>query len=206
MVCSFFSDINIDGHSNEDRPIDLFNQIFNEPLIDIDQQYLPPLEDEDYLPQQYQSYTSLQRLNFLSVEQELFSSKPAALAVRNRLQQSLHISSADLQRLVSTLEVKLGDEFLQGLTLLNKLSLYYRICQLSESLDVSIQELFTLCDLLEQDSTIRQTTHFNFLIHCSCEEFSCYKILANGPISASMWLVQTLYALLHWMQKKPIFY
>jgi|GEM_PF-2546508 len=201
VVCSFFSDINIDGHSNEDRPIDLFNQIFNEPLIDIDQQYLQPLEDEDYLPQQYQSYTSLQRLNFLSVEQELFSSKPAALAARNRLQQSLRISSADLQRLVSTLEVKLGDEFLQGLTLLNKLSLYYRICQLAESLDVSIQEFFTLCDLLEQDSTIRQTTHFNFLIHCSCEEFSCYKILANGPISASMWLVQTLYALLYWMQK-----
>ena len=61
VICSFFSDINILGIGNQDKPQDLFNRIFNSRFADIDKKYILVSE---FIPQAYSDNQIYRRLSY----------------------------------------------------------------------------------------------------------------------------------------------
>ncbi|MEM8807263.1 MAG: hemopexin repeat-containing protein, partial [Cyanobacteria bacterium P01_G01_bin.38] len=192
VVCSFFSNMNAIGQGDGDAPVDLFNRIFNENFIELDGQYF---QASDFLPNSYQA---LGEANKLPLTGDLFSVSNAD--TQKRLLKALHLSADDLRLLVTTLQQKLSGVSLPQ-DLLSTLSLYYRVSTLAQTLDITLQDLFNLFDLLQQDPATRQSANFNPLIHFSIEALNCYEIIVGGRIKESMWLIQMLFALVTWMQK-----
>ncbi|WP_414621866.1 hemopexin repeat-containing protein [Calothrix sp. CCY 0018] len=205
VICAFFSDINILG-IGEDQPQDLFNRIFNLKFTDIDQQYISVSE---FIPEAYSNstYTKLACSgDILALSNKVY---------RIRLSRALGIYDKDLSKIIEKFRSKSskydGDELNETpLDIcknseeyqeveLSALSLLFRIGKLTETLDISYDDLFNLFDILETDPTIRRYSNFDILIERDTEILDCYQIISRTNVD-SIWLVQILFSIVKWMK------
>lgn len=193
IICAFFSPVNTVGVGNEAEPADLFNTIFNKKYTPIDQQYilgsqLKPIQYED------DQFSELGYAgDLLSDHNKIF---------RKRLGKALHISDSDLTFIIEKFKEQEIEESLWSdpAYKLLALSVLFRLSRFVEIFDISYEELFFLFDILEKDPSIRNFSNFNLLIDYAPAKQSCYEIIKDGDVTASMWLVQLLAAIVKWMQ------
>ena len=200
VICSFFSNINIRGVGNEKKPQDLFNRIFNLRFADIDKKYILVSE---FIPNLYS--TSI--YNQLSCSGDMLSSKDKEYRVR--LSKALSITEKDLIHIVdkfrskSPLETPLDikkDGIGYKQVELSALSLLFRITKLTETLDISSEDLFNLFDILEKEPAIRRHSNFDILVNNKIQEVDCYKIILGNDVNSSLWLIQILFAIVKWIK------
>ncbi len=123
---------------------------------------------------------------------------------RRRLAKALGLSEKDLIAIVTQFGNKLAAD--QSASIVSSISkpglaaFLYRVSALAEVLDISPVELFCLLDIVEKDPSIRTYNNFNLLIESEQQALDCYKMLADGDVSAIIWLVQLLFAIVQWMQ------
>lgn len=202
VACSLFNHMHTEWQDGE-SPNDLFNKVYNNRFIAQDKRYI---KLQHLIPEAFTSKDSDGEDAFTPLEYQgdLFSK--ANVGLRERIQQALHISEADLRRMAAALNEKLAKSMTEegeqtlGSDPLSKLSFFHRVSTLSELMDMSISDLFILLDLLELDPGIRSSQGFSVLIHYSVKELNAYQILAQGDVQQSMWLVQLLLAMAQWMQ------
>ena len=80
------------------------------------------------------------------------------------------------------------------------LSLLHRVSTLAGASSIAPAELFAVLDALNADPSIRGRNTFDLLIDTPAQEPDCYRILAGGTAADGLWLVQTLVAVVRWMQ------
>ncbi len=191
-VCALFGSINTLGHGNYDKPVDLFNSVFNAKYTPADSYFL--LGDE-IIPEQYygNGFHELQYTGDVLSDQNK--------AFRKRLEKALHISEKNISLVVEKFEKKeLNEELWRNPEYkLQLLSTLFKISQLTEFFGISYEALFCLFDILEKDPTVRSYSNFDMLIDYASKERSCYKIITEGDVSENMWLVQLLGAIVEWM-------
>ena len=194
-ACSLFGPIDTLGIGDEPAPIDLFNRIFNLKFADIEKTFIP---GSAFVPDAYSAYDSLT----CSGDLQSLNNK----TYRRRLVKALEVSDKDLTFIITQFREKYAQDETTSCLLdegeigLAALSLLYRISKLAEMLDISYAELFHLLNILEKDPSIRKHSNFNILIRTDIQEQDCYKIIEGGDVSALLWLVQVLFAVVNWMQ------
>lgn len=191
VICSLFSHINILGMVNEDKPQDLFNRIFNSKFTDIDKKYISVSE---FISEAYSNST----YNKISYSGDILASSNKEY--RTRLKLALGISDKDLHKIIEKFRGKSQDDKFKHEQELSALSLLFRIGKLTETLDISYDDLFNLLDILETDPTIRRYSNFSLLINQNTETLDCYQILSETDVESSMWLIQILFSIVKWMK------
>ena len=76
----------------------------------------------------------------------------------------------------------------------------HRVARLTGALSLAPDELFAALDALGGDPSIAGHNTFDVLIDTPPGESDCYRILAGGSVPDGLWLVQTLVAVVRWMQ------
>lgn len=178
-VVAILSEISFTGRTNEDLPQDQFNQIFNLPCVAVDEKYFHIAAVMGDLPDQYvdKTYKDYTRIEYFT---DLFSD--ANDTYRKRLLHTLGFTETDLINITERLEFEevvdssLWESTANEWRLLNIL---YRIRALTDVLDVSFLELFTLFDLLEQDPFIGRFDPHNYFVYSQPTTQKCFEILIN---------------------------
>jgi hypothetical protein len=80
------------------------------------------------------------------------------------------------------------------------IALLRRVGRLAKALGISVAELFDVLAALESDPSLHRYTTFAVLGDAAPPTRDCYRILEGGDTSASLWLTQTLFAVVAWMQ------
>jgi hypothetical protein len=83
---------------------------------------------------------------------------------------------------------------------LPEIGLLHRAGLLAGALGISADELFDVLVALDSDPALNRYTTFDVLGDGAPQRPDCFKILTGGEPAASLWLVQTLFALVTWMQ------
>lgn len=194
VVCSLFGEMDVFGTGNAEEPVDLFNRVYNGKITSIDKRYIIATTDivyPEYMTSEYTSIPVWAKDDLMLAENKLY---------RMRLCKALKITQEDLESIMVTFNEKLSTPITDWTTL-GSLSLLYRIATLTDTLELSIQELFSLFDMLDDDPTIRNHHSFDMLIHVTTDEKNCYEIIANHNISSFMWLIQLVFSMTKWMQQ-----
>lgn len=195
VLCSFFGPVTTLGIGDEPAPLDLFNRVFNGRSAEIDQSYIAV---SVFKPRPFSNYAPL------TCTGDLLAANNKAY--RRRVSSALAMSERDIAAIVARFRTQYAARKEAGVLALdrevdlNALSVLHRISKLSEALDITYTELFGVLDLLEKDPSIRQHTNFNVLVEERIDTVDCYRILENQDVRASLWLVQTLFAVVKWMQ------
>ena len=84
------------------------------------------------------------------------------------------------------------------------LSLLHRVARLTSALGLAPAELFAVLDVLGVDPSIRGYNPFDLLIDAPAREPDCFRILAEGTVADGLWLVQTVVAVVRWMQDRDL--
>jgi len=192
-VVALIASINEQGHTEGEMPEDLFSRVFNNKYAEQDNQYIKP--GNDIVPHQYikEGYTEMVYAD------DLFSE--ANYYFRKRLVHALGISEMSLEKIIQRLDDKEVDKALwldygRKIKLLNFL---YRFVKLSEVLDLSHEEVFTLFDLLEQDPSILEFNQHNTFLNQRPSTQDCLMILISGNVEDRLWLIQSMQSLKQWM-------
>ncbi|KZS38367.1 hypothetical protein AWE51_17580 [Aquimarina aggregata] len=193
-IMGIMSTINEIGHTDEDQPQDLFNSVFNNKYVVQDDKYIP--SDTDYIvPKHYinEQYTAL------DYHDDLFSEDNDTF--RKRIIHALGISKMDLEKIIQRLDDHDIDSDLWMKSTSKKalLNFLYGFTQLTEILDISHEEVFTLFDVLEQDFSILSFTQHQTFIHEKPSTQDGYSIILGDNIEDRLWLIQTLMAITEWM-------
>lgn len=197
-VCAFFHTLNSTGYgSDELEPADLFNRLFNGKHTTFSKKYIAAVAPK---PQQYDdaefselTYTG----DILGVDNNTY---------KKRIYCALGIGDKALSTIVTKFRMGDSDETIWNTPAqqLTTLTVLYRLSKLTEILDSSYEEIMNVFDILAKDPDIRNFDNFDTFIHFPVTEPDCYKIITGSDIEASMWLIQTLAAVLKWMQKVDI--
>ncbi|MTI33032.1 hemopexin repeat-containing protein [Xanthovirga aplysinae] len=192
VIVSLFSSMNEVGHTEGDEPQDLFNRVFNNGCANLDDRYIAGswLLAEQYVEEGYIE---------IPYSNDLFADENYDF--RKRVQHVLGISKTDLEKIIQRLDDKEIEESL-WMDAGNKMSLLnflYRFTKLATALDISHEELFTLFDLLEQDTSIGIFNQRNTFIHNQPSTQDCYAIFLGNDVNDLQWLIQSLQAITSWM-------
>ncbi|HEV7712541.1 MAG TPA: hemopexin repeat-containing protein, partial [Asanoa sp.] len=90
--------------------------------------------------------------------------------------------------------------FDQGDIGLPAIGLLHRAGRLSTTLGIAADELFDVLVALNSDASLRRYSSFAVLGDLSPQPRDCFAILAGGEPAESLWLAQTLFAVVTWMQ------
>ncbi|KAA1247920.1 hemopexin repeat-containing protein [Aquimarina sp. RZ0] len=196
IIMGIISTVDEVGHTDQDEPQDVFNSVFNTKYVLQDGQYIA--SDQNYLiPQQYidEGYSEL------TYHDDLFSEDNDTF--RKRITHALGISKMDLEKIVQRLDDADVNSNLWMKATSKKflLSFLYRFVKLSEILDVTHEEVYTLFDVLEQDFSIVRYSQHTTLINEKPSTQNCYDIFLEGSIEDRLWLIQTLSAIAEWMME-----
>ncbi len=192
-IVDFMNDI---GHSDEKEPHDLFNKIFNAKYVKQDKKYIS--SGNTYkIPHQYitEGYTEL------SYADDLFHDDN--IVFRKRILHAVGISKTDLEKIIQRLDDKKvnSDLWMKASNKKGLLNFLYRFTKLSQILDISHEEVFTLFDVLEQDSSILSFNQHNTFFNHRPDSQNCYTIFLLGSVDDKLWLVQTIHSLVKWMME-----
>ncbi|MBP2330354.1 GNAT superfamily N-acetyltransferase [Kibdelosporangium banguiense] len=90
--------------------------------------------------------------------------------------------------------------FDQGDIGLPAIGLLHRCGHLASTLGISVDELFDVLVALDSEPSLRRYTTFAVLGEVDPERRDAFEILAGGDPTESLWLAQTLFAVVTWMQ------
>ncbi|GAA0398106.1 hypothetical protein Acor_34780 [Acrocarpospora corrugata] len=123
---------------------------------------------------------------------------------RRHLARSIDLAEADIVAVVQRYRDRYADPnesspFDRDLGL-DALSLLHRAGRLVDALGVSVDELFGVLAALEADPSLQRYTSFPVLPVTEPGSYDCYRILERADAASSLWLVQTLFAVVTWMR------
>ncbi|UII27014.1 hemopexin repeat-containing protein [Fulvivirga maritima] len=192
-IVALIASINEVGHTEGEMPEDLFNRVFNNKYAEQDNQYIA--SGNGIVPHQFlkEGYTNME------YENDLFSE--ANYYFRKRLIHALAISELALEKIIQRLDDKEvnSELWLSSDKKIELLNLLYRFVKLSEVLDLTHEEVFTLFDLLEQDSSILEFNQHSTFLNERPSSQDCLNIFIEGSAEDRLWLVQSMHALAKWM-------
>jgi len=194
VVCSLVAPMNTVGIGDAQDPADLFDRTFNGRFAQIDSTVLLA---SDFLAPTYRRYRRLTCAGDVLA--------PSNKEYRQRVARALGLSETGVAEIVQRFRQKYralraDSPFDEDYVGLPALSLLHRVTRLAGALDVTPAELFAVLDALNNDSSIRGHNTFDLLIGTAPAEQDCYRILAAGTVADGLWLVQTLAAVVPWMQ------
>ena len=195
-ACALISTINNHGFGEDEDPADLFNRVFNGICAKTDKRYLGHLEPEQYL-------------GFTRIEPDGKILDLGNKDYRNRIARALSVSQKQLEKLItgfhSRRDQDIDDEslhqvlwtFEQGtasapLKDIEMLATLYRSRKICEYLDWSIEDLFNVLDVVEQDPLVMDRGTKHSFINQSVNQRNGYEILLSGSVTELQWLMQTL--------------
>lgn len=200
-VCALFADIDTLGIGDDDDPGDPFDRVFNVRLADVSRTIIEPEPAGPagpFVPRAHEGFEALRSTgDVLAIENKDF---------RRRISRSLQVSEQQLGAIVEGFRAHGTDRTLDADAPIGgrSLSLLYRITVLLDVLDVTADELYHVLDVVEHDPSIRAFSGFDLLIDTHPDECDCHAILAGGDVAASQWLIQTLIAVVPWMQRHDL--
>jgi hypothetical protein len=194
VVCSLVAPMNTVGIGDGQDPADLFDRTFNGRFAQIERTVILA---SDFLAPAYRQYRRLTCAGDVLA--------PANKEYRRRLARALGLSESGLAEIVQRFRRKFralraNSPFDEDYVGLPALSLLHRVTRLAGALDIAPAELFAVLDALNTDASIRGHNTFDLLIGTAPAEQDCYRILAGGTVADGLWLVQTLAAVVRWMQ------
>lgn len=216
LICALSTNVNTVGIGDQKEPLDLFNRIFNQRYAALDQRYVL---QSTFIPRDIAHAIEQENARLLSFAGDILDDENKT--GRNRLQKSLQISESQLstiiekfrarQALVPTYKTSVDDTKIE----LAGLSLIFRTVKFCEMLDISIVELFDIFDLLELDPLIYTSDPFKIRLPFATHERDPFYIFDRAGQRAagegivdvqvstmsSLWLVQTVSAIVAWMQQ-----
>ncbi|GAA3573423.1 hypothetical protein GCM10022419_062990 [Nonomuraea rosea] len=196
VAVSLVAPVNTLGAGDGETPKDLFDRVFNVPFATAG---APVIRGSARVPYAY-------------ADRPVLACAGDVLATRNkeyrrRVTAALSLTEDELTALVSrfrerstTNEVPPFDRA----TGPAELSLLHRIHRLSVALGVSAAELLDVLDALECDPALQRHTTFPLLIDTGMSSDDYYAVLAGGDVAAGLWLMQTLLAVVPWMQSADL--
>ena len=211
-TCALFSAMNNVGHGDSDLlddnlPIDLFNRVLNRRFATLDHTYVgsaPQWTDDSQVFTRL-TYTS----DILALENKTY---------RHRIDQGLQISEKQLQAIVSGFRSRANENiededhidrlWTTDLEEIPMLSTLYRVSKLVDILETSVEDLFSLLDVLERDPAVQQLANQSIFIQGTVTERNGYKILrqegAGSLTNELFWLVQSLISLTRWLNEQGL--
>lgn len=194
-VCTLFSSINNCGFGRDVQPSDLFNRTFNGLCALSDKSYIGEVRPEQYLGFDRITW---QIGDILSLDNKNY---------RRRIVNELGISEKQLKTIVTGFRSRLNQHITDHNDYIelwygpneefNLLNTLYRVTTLANCLELTIESLFTLFDVLENDAVINQMQYkydcFRFASHTK----NCFDIVRESELHAHtvsdrIWLIQAL--------------
>lgn len=194
VVVALFEEMNNFGMSGGDAPADLFNQVFNGRMAELDQKIIA--DESGYVPVEYVEFADFEQLgDILATENK---------ELRVRIRQALHLSAKDLEKAITDFREKAEEEnrdtIFNGTFGPEAFGLLFRLNTLVEVLDISMTDLLDMLEILSHDINVRLLNHFNLQLF-EGGELDTFQILESGDRSSRFWLIQTLLSMGEWMQK-----
>jgi receptor-binding and translocation channel-forming TcA subunit of Tc toxin/ABC toxin-like protein/neuraminidase-like protein/hemopexin/virulence plasmid A protein len=198
VVVSLVADVPVLGTGTGDVPADLFNRVFNVPFTP---RGAGVLRGPGYLPVAYAERPELRCTGDILAT--------ANAEYRQRVAAAVGLAAPDLAAVVTrytgratTPAAGLFEQPQPGLA---ELSLLHRIGRITAALGITVAELFGVLDALGADPSIRRHNAFPILIDPTLpgsagQEPDYSAILAGGDAAAGLWLMQTLFAVVRWLQ------
>jgi hypothetical protein len=194
VACSLVAPMDTLCIGDGDAPVDLFDQTFNGRFAEIEGAVV---RGSAFVAR------AQRRHRTLTCTGDLLA--PRNTDFRRRVVRALGLSEPDLTAIVQRFRRQYralqetgpfdGDELGPA-----ALSLLHRVGRLMGALDLAPAELFAVLDALNGDPSIGAHNTFDLLIDTPAREPDCYRILAGGTVEDGLWLVQTLVAVVRWMQ------
>ncbi|WP_326558464.1 hemopexin repeat-containing protein [Micromonospora sp. NBC_01796] len=131
---------------------------------------------------------------------------PANREYRRRLAGALAMAEADLVATVDALREHYAltpqepSPFDRGEIGLGALSLLHRVSRLTTALGISVDELFELLSVLDRDPSLWRHTTFPILLDSGPTVRDSHRILDAPDPASSLWLAQTLTAVVGWLR------
>ncbi|MBO2451668.1 hypothetical protein J4573_31575 [Actinomadura barringtoniae] len=124
---------------------------------------------------------------------------------RFRLAGQINVAESEIVAIVRRYRERYADAefspFDRGDTGLPAIGLLHRAGQLASALGIMADELFDVLVALESDPSQRRYTTFPVIGAPPDGVADCFKILEGGQPAESLWLAQTLFAAVAWMQR-----
>ncbi|MFT5838529.1 MAG: hypothetical protein ACI9UT_001022 [Flavobacteriales bacterium] len=199
-TCALFSPLTSLAQGDGEQPLDMFNQVYNRMCATVEKKYIGILND---IPSQYENF---ERISFLG---DLKSKENTDY--RNWVSRSLGFSDKQLVKLLYQFELAHKDSLLNeegheslwvdSTAEMAMLTALYRCKSISELLELSIENLFTLLETIERDPLLRTGLNPGVLIDFSVSDKNVYLILREGESEELMWLTQLLVGIVGWFSK-----
>ncbi|WP_229068781.1 hemopexin repeat-containing protein [Actinoplanes sp. DH11] len=131
---------------------------------------------------------------------------PANREFRRRVSSALALAEADLITTVERLREHYGrtpaqpSPFDGGEVGLGALSLLHRVSRLTTALGISVNELFDLLEVLDQDPSLWRRSTFEILLDTGAIVRDSHRILDAPDPASGLWLAQTLTAVVDWLR------
>jgi Tc toxin complex TcA C-terminal TcB-binding domain/Neuraminidase-like domain/Hemopexin len=194
VACSLVAPMDTLGIGDGDAPADLFDRTFNGRFAEIEGAVV---RGSAFVAK------AQRRHRTLTCTGDLLA--PRNTDFRRRVVRALGLSEADLTAIVQRFRrqyrtLQETGPFDEDELAPAALSLLHRVARLMGALSLAPAELFAVLDALNGDPSIGAHNTFDLLIDTPAREPDCYRILADGTVEDGLWLVQTLVAVVRWMQ------
>jgi hypothetical protein len=146
-------------------------------------------------------------LDFLTLPPTATEAETARLfLVKNRVQASLKISEKELTLLLESLTPYLELQQGEVKVSLGNLSSLYRFTQLARLLDLSLEELLSLCNLLDKLQQLQGSIAFETYVPLdektpNLQSQAILSRAAEEELPQLFWLLQTLVSLVDWLSR-----
>ena len=198
VVCSLVAPVDTLGIGDGDAPADLFDRTFNGRAAEVE---TAVVRGSGFVARAHRHHRALTCTGDLLA--------PRNADFRRRIVRALGLSETVLAEIVRRFRRQYrtlrrtgpfdGDE-----TGVAALSLLHRVARLTDALGLAPAELFAVLDVLGVDPSIRGYNPFDLLIDAPAREPDCFRILAEGTVADGLWLVQTVVAVVRWMQDSDL--